>query len=65
MFPLLLVGVPAGSALITFVIVAVIVAVALAYLPTLVTMDAKVWNLIRIVVIIALLLYALALFGVV
>lgn len=54
-----------GSPIITFVIVAVLVAVALYYIPTILPMDAKVWQLIRIVVVIALILWALSLFGVI
>lgn len=63
MFPMLLALAIPSSGLITFLIVAVIAAVLLAYLPTILTLDAKVWNLIRLVVIIALLVYALSLFG--
>lgn len=55
----------AGNPIVTFVIVAVLVAVALYYLPRLITMDAQVWQIIRIVVIIALILWALSLFHVI
>lgn len=65
MFALLAVASPAGSALVSFFLVAVLVAVALAYLPRILTMDAKVWQLIRIVAVIVLLIWALALFGVI
>jgi hypothetical protein len=53
-----------GSPIITFVIVAVLVAVALYYLPTLLPMDGPTWQFIRVVVIIALLLWCLRLFGI-
>ncbi len=52
-----------GNPIVYFVIVAVLVAVALYYIPTMLPMDAKVWQIIRIVVIIALVLWALSLFG--
>jgi hypothetical protein len=54
-----------SNPLVTFVIVAVLVAVALYYIPRLITMDAKVWQIVRVVVIIALVLWALQLFGVI
>jgi predicted lysophospholipase L1 biosynthesis ABC-type transport system permease subunit len=62
---LLALSIAGGSPIITFVIVAVLVAVALYYLPTLLPMDAQVWAIIRAVVVIALILYALRLFGVI
>jgi len=52
-----------GSPIITFVIVAVLVAVLLYYLPTLLPMDGPTWQLIRIVIILALIFWALRLFG--
>lgn len=64
MYPMLALLAVAGSPIITFVIVAVLIAVALFYIPTLLPMDAKVWQLIRIIVILALILWALQLFGV-
>lgn len=54
-----------SNPLVTFVIIAVLVAVALYYIPRLITMDAKVWQIVRVVVIIALVLWALQLFGVI
>ena len=53
-----------GSPIITFVIVAVLVAVALYYLPTLLPMDGPTWQFIRIVIILALIFWALNLFGI-
>lgn len=56
----------AASPLVTFVVVGVLIAVALYFIPRLIkTMDADLWMLIRIVVIIAFLLWALRLFGVI
>lgn len=40
-----------------FLIIAIIVAVALYFLPQILPMDTTVWNIIRAVVIIALLVY--------
>lgn len=60
-FPML--AVLTGNPIVYFVIVAVLIAVALYYTPTLLPMDASVWKVIRIVVIIALILWALSLFG--
>lgn len=66
MFPMLLaLVVGAAQPLVLFIIVAVIIAVALFYLPRMLPMDAQVWMAIRAVVIVALLLWALRLFGVI
>jgi len=66
LFPsLLALSIAGGSPIITFVIVAVLVAVALYYLPTLLPMDGAVWQFIRVVVILALIFWALKLFGIV
>lgn len=64
MFPTLALLAGSASPIVTFVIVAVLIAVALYYIPTLLPMDAKVWQLIRIIVIIALIFWALNLFGI-
>jgi hypothetical protein len=66
MFPLLALTV-AGSAspLVAFIIIAVLIAVALYFIPTILPMDAQAWQIIRVVVIIALILWALRLFGIV
>ncbi len=61
-FPML--AVLGGSPIVTFVIVAVLIAVALFYIPQLLPLDAQVWQIVRVVVIIALILWALTLFGV-
>lgn len=61
---LLAVAVPASSALVTFLVIAILAALFLAYAPGFFGGDASVWKVIRIVVIGALILYALALFGV-
>jgi len=64
MFPLLaLAVVGSASPLVTFIIIAVLIAVALYFIPTVLPMDGPTWQLIRIVVIIALILWALRLFG--
>lgn len=65
MLPMLAVVVGSASPLITFIIVGVIVAVVLAILPKVLEMDAPTWSLVRLVVIVALLLWALRLFGVI
>lgn len=65
MFPLLAFAVPATSALVWFIVVAIIAALLLTGLPGILGGDAGVWKLIRLVVIIALLLYALSVFGVI
>lgn len=62
-FPML--AVLGGSPIVTFVIVAVLIAVALFYIPQLLPLDAQVWQIIRVVVIIALILWALQIFGVI
>lgn len=62
-FPML--AVIGGSPIVSFVIIAVLIAVALYYIPRLLPLDAQVWQIIRVVVIIALILYALRLFGVI
>ncbi len=64
MFPLLAV-VAAGSPIVSFVIAAVLLAVALYYIPRLLPLDAQVWQIIRVVVIIALVLWALRLFQII
>lgn len=64
MYPMLALLQIGGSPIVSFVIIAVLIAVALFYLPRLLPMDATVWNVIRVVVIIALVLWALRLFGV-
>ncbi len=53
-----------SNPLVLFVVVGCLVAVALFYLPRVLPMDGNVWQIIRIVVIIALILWALQLFGV-
>ncbi len=53
-----------GNPIVHCVIVAGLVAVALYYIPTILPMDASVWQLIRIIVILALILWALTLFHV-
>lgn len=65
MLPLLAVVVGSASLLVTFVIVGVLVAVALYFIPQLLPMDVQTWNVVRVVVIIALILWALRLFGVI
>ncbi len=62
-FPML--AVLTGNPIVYFVIVAVLVAVALYYIPTILPMDANVWQLIRIIVILALIFWALTLFHVI
>ncbi len=63
MFPML--AIAGGSPIVSFVIVAVLIAVALYYIPRLLPLDAQVWQIVRVVVIIALILWALSLFGVI
>jgi hypothetical protein len=48
--------------MVLFFIVAILVAIALAYLPSLVTVDAKVWGFIRFVAIVGLIIWAAVLF---
>jgi len=54
-----------GNPIVSFVIVAVLVAVALFYIPRVLPLDGQVWQIIRVVVIIALILWALQIFGVI
>ncbi len=63
-FPMML-AVIAGSPIVSFVIVAVLVAVALYYIPRMITLDAAVWQIIRVVVLIALILWGLQIFGII
>ncbi len=63
-FPMML-AVLAGNPTVYFVIVAVLVGVALYYIPRMITLDAAVWQIIRVVVIIALILWALSIFGII
>lgn len=65
MFPLLAVAVPGTTALVTFLIVAVVIAFLIAWLPSVVTLDAKIWSVVRVVAVLAILLYALAMWGVI
>lgn len=64
MFSLLALTALGSSPIVTFVIVGVLVAVALYFIPTILPMDAATWRVVRIVVIIALILWALRLFGI-
>lgn len=61
MFPLLAVTL-GSSSLISFIIVAVLIAVGLYFLPRILPMDAQAWNVIRAVVLIVLIVWALRLF---
>lgn len=45
--------------MVAFIILAIIVAVVLAVLPQILPMDAQVWLVIRVIVLLALCLYAL------
>ncbi len=63
-FPMML-AVLTGNPIVSFVIVAVLVAVALYYIPRVLPLDAAVWQIIRVVVIIALILWALSIFGII
>ena len=65
MFPMLAALISTANPLVLFVIVGVLVAVALYFLPRLLPMDAQTWQVIRVIVIIALILWALNLFGVI
>ena len=65
MFPMLAALISTANPLVLFVIVGVLVAVALYFLPRLLPMDAQTWQVIRVIVIIALILWALSLFGVI
>jgi len=62
-FPML--AVLAGNPIVSFVVIAVLVAVALFYIPRILPLDAQVWQIIRVVVIVALILWALTIFGVI
>lgn len=65
MYPLLLaLTVAASNPIVLFVIIGVLVAVALYYLPRLLPMDGQAWSIIRVVVLIALILWGLRLFGI-
>lgn len=65
MYPMLLaLSVVASNPLVLFVIIEVLIAVALYYLPRLLPMDGQAWSIIRVVVLIALILWGLRLFGV-
>lgn len=44
-----------------FIIIAILAAIALAVIPTLVTVDAKTWNVLRLFVIIALIVWGVLL----
>lgn len=63
MFSLLAVSL-GSDPIVRFVVVAVLVAVGLYFLPKLLPMDAQVWLLIRVVVLIALIVWSLRLFGI-
>ncbi len=63
-FPMML-AVIGGNPIVPFVIVAVLVGVALYYIPRVLPLDASVWQIIRVVVIIALILWALSIFGII
>lgn len=65
LFPLLAVAVPASSALVTFLVVAILAALFLAYAPGFIGGDATVWKVVRVVVVAFMIVYALALFGVI
>lgn len=63
MFPMLAV-VNVHDPIIRFFIIGVLVGLALYFVPRWIPMDAAVWKVIRIVCIVALVLWALALFGI-
>lgn len=54
-----------GNPIVAFVIVGVLVAAALYFVPRWIPMDASAWKVIRIVVIVALVLWALSIFHVI
>jgi len=62
-FPML--AVLGGNPIVSFVIVAVLIAVALYYIPRVLPLDAQIWQIIRVVVIIALILWSLQIFGII
>ena len=64
MYPMIAVLAVVANPIVYFVIVAVLIALAMFYLPRLLPLDAQIWGIIRVVVIIALILWALRLFGI-
>lgn len=64
MFPLLL-AVVATKPIVTFVIAAIFIAVLIAVLPRILPLDASIWLVVKVVIVLAFLLWALQLFGVI
>ena len=65
MYPMLALLAIGHSPIVTFVIIAVLIAFALYFIPTVIPMDAKAWQIIRVVVLIALILWGLSLWGII
>lgn len=61
---LLALSLAGSNPIVLFVIIGVLVAVALYYLPRILPMDAQAWMIIRVIVLIALIVWGLRIFGV-